>query len=82
MDDITGWLRLAGAALYVGGIFFIVRRLASRRLDGFLRKVLLYGLGFGGTFLLLALNRVLPDAVLIALFVALVPAMFGIIAAK
>jgi hypothetical protein len=81
MDDITGWLRLAGLALYFGGIFFVVRWLATGRMDDFLRKVLLYGLAFGGTFLLVALNRVLPDAVLIALFLALIPAIFAILTA-
>ena len=80
-DDVHHWLRVGATLAYAGTVFWVVRTFATQWIDPDLRKLVLYGLGFGGTMLLVVFNRAFSDAVLVWLFFGLIAAFFAVLTA-
>ncbi len=79
--DVHHWLRIVATIAYAGTVFWVVRMVATEWFYPRLRKVALYGLGFGGTMLLVVFNRAFSDAVLVWLFFGLIAAFFAVLTA-
>ena len=77
MNQVVG----LGVFVTVCAATFWVARVLAARLDWMQRKLTLYALAFGGTFALLAANKAMNDAVLVASFMALILSFFAVLTA-